>query len=108
MRNLKLTAEEHKVLFEKLNLPIGEGFTIDDVRKISPILELLENNSKEVGNGISFIDGGISLKNSQHVICVTLLKDTKDIKSIIEGRVIVKLLNKLEEAPLTKEESKDE
>jgi len=104
MRNLKITAEEHKILFEKLNLPIGEGFRIEDIRKISPILELLEKNSKEIGNGISFTNGEISLKNSQHAICVTLLKDTKDIKSIIEGRAIVKLLTKLEETPLTKDE----
>lgn len=103
MRKLNITAEEHRILFEKLNLPIGQGFTIEDVRKISPILETLEKNSKQINNGISFIDGEVELKNSQHAVCVTILKDTKDIKSIIEGRVIVKLLNKLEEAPLIKE-----
>lgn len=109
-RSTILSREEVSIIWKALSDGLeGRGNTVERLRKLTPILDAIENQSKELGDGaIEFVDDtNLDMTESQWAMIKTAL-DRSTGWNAASRKTVIPLADKLEELPLLKKEEKPE
>ena len=111
MRKVSMTPDDAQVLYTTLNAGDPQsGLSLSAIRTILPIMDALEKHGERVSvpNG-EVMDWKnpfvLELKESEYNLCTSKLEASNGWRSATAGRLVIKLIDKFKETPITEDVS---